>query len=710
MLFCDDCGKLKKKVKRGRDVIHVCAQCDPITIAPGGNRPGRKPASRDTQKPTQFQRADQLSASASEPRAGPARAAQARQAIEEIPVRKGDPPEGAGPYFPFPEMRPGQARFVKDVREALQEQRILVAQAPTGIGKTAGVLAPALEVARETRSRIFFLTPKQSQHKVVVDPLRLAERAAGEDLIVSDMISKQAMCPRPEADMLNGRAFGEWCTNEMANNRCSYYKNDETETIQTFANKIHHVERAVDVAASDHVCPYAALTEVARVANVVVMDYNHFFSDMLENTLERLRLSLDNAILVIDEAHNLPDRILDHLTTVLHPAQVGQASDEARGVGAYAEARFLEKLRDWLDTLESDQEKEMEPDELSFAVESAIHKAFRMGKPDTHDVIDQLKKVGEQVLKKEARSAAMEVAEFLELWPPSARYREKKVLRRYSPDHGGVVHQILDAAVLARPIFDQVRGAVLMSGTMFPMEMYASILGVPKERAQCELYQNPFPQENRRVAIDTSVSSSYRERGPDTYKAIGERIAQVCQATPGNVAVFFPSYSFQDQVLGAMPPVDRIMINEERGLNKTQREGLVHDLRQAGGRALLMGVMGGSLSEGYDFVQDGENLLPSVLVVGIPYAPPTLEVKARQAFFDDAFGNGRGWLYGYLAPATQKVLQAAGRAIRASHHKGFIGLLDHRYTQRQVQGQLPPDMEPVSTQNVADEARAFFSS
>ena len=61
--------------------------------------------------------------------------------------------------FPFPNIRSGQKEFILDVESALKNKKHLLAHAPTGIGKTAAVLAPALEYAIENNKRILFLTP-----------------------------------------------------------------------------------------------------------------------------------------------------------------------------------------------------------------------------------------------------------------------------------------------------------------------------------------------------------------------------------------------------------------------------------------------------------------------------------------------------------------------------------------------------------------------
>src|SRR5688572_26167892 len=67
--------------------------------------------------------------------------------------------------FPYDTIRDGQKRFVRDVTMAVQGGKHLVAQAPTGIGKTAAALAPALRAALHGKKTVLFLTNRQNQHK-----------------------------------------------------------------------------------------------------------------------------------------------------------------------------------------------------------------------------------------------------------------------------------------------------------------------------------------------------------------------------------------------------------------------------------------------------------------------------------------------------------------------------------------------------------------
>jgi len=49
--------------------------------------------------------------------------------------------------FSHETIRPSQEELVKTVTQALKEKKHVLAHAPTGLGKTAAVLCPALEFA-----------------------------------------------------------------------------------------------------------------------------------------------------------------------------------------------------------------------------------------------------------------------------------------------------------------------------------------------------------------------------------------------------------------------------------------------------------------------------------------------------------------------------------------------------------------------------------
>ena len=47
-----------------------------------------------------------------------------------------------------------------------------------------------------------------------------------------------------------------------------------------------------------------------KYADIVVCDYNHVFIEGIrESSLPAMGVDLESSILIVDEAHNLPDRI-----------------------------------------------------------------------------------------------------------------------------------------------------------------------------------------------------------------------------------------------------------------------------------------------------------------------------------------------------------------------------------------------------------------
>src|SRR3989338_6057071 len=97
-------------------------------------------------------------------------------------------------YFPYSKIRDVQTDMISDVHNALKGKKHIIMHAPTGIGKTIAVLAPALNFAMKNNLTIFFLTSRQTQHKIVIDTLMRIRQKFGISFECADMIGKKAMC------------------------------------------------------------------------------------------------------------------------------------------------------------------------------------------------------------------------------------------------------------------------------------------------------------------------------------------------------------------------------------------------------------------------------------------------------------------------------------------------------------------------------------
>ena len=119
----------------------------------------------------------------------------------------------------------------------------------------------------------------------------------------------------------------------------------------------------------------------------------------------------------------------------------------------------------------------------------------------------------------------------------------------------------------------------------------------------------------------------------------------------------------------------------------------------------MLAVMGGSMSEGIDYK---DNLLDSVIVVGMPFAPPSLEQDELIRYYDVKFGPGHGRDYGYTYPAMNRVLQAIGRCIRSETDRAAVILLDKRFGYPNYRRYFPGDIALNTPVDLGASLRDFY--
>jgi DNA excision repair protein ERCC-2 len=650
------------------------------------------------------------------------------------PAATGAKPHPQLGLFPYDEIRDGQKRFTRDVTMAVLGGKHLVAQAPTGIGKTAAALAPALQAALDLKKTVLFLTSRQSQHRIAVETLRMMADKRGVRFRLVDLVSKRDMCLRPEASDMHSGRFADFCAMETRTKSCQYLGEVDDSTLAQVRGGVLHVEELMAVSKKAHLCPHMVALEAAKGAQVIVADYNHLFSDLREQSLERLGLTLAACIVVVDEAHNLPERIRGSHSWRITPYLLDQVEGEARGAKDKAVESDVAALRIALNSMASAaessgraKEDRMAQDARRVAVlavedlPAAFEAARNKGLFGTHrtlaDAIASLQPLVTKVRKDtDTVVHAEELMEALDDW---GRFRAGG-LRYLEWEPGAVTLHIrlLDPSLAARSVFQRVHSAVLMSGTLRPPEMVRDLLGLEPGRTTVRTYPSPFPPEHRLIAVGQGYTTRYTGRGPEMWAKMAATVRDTCQAAKGNVAVFAPSYAILREVRDALDDLGvgggpgaahgKELIVEEPGWLKADRDRVLDTLEGARKRkgGLLLGVLGGSFSEGVDF---RDNLLSAIVVVGLPLAPPDLEVDAGIAYLETRH-PGKGRAYGYTYPAMSKVLQAMGRGIRSSTDKCAVLLLDERFLAPPYRQLLPDEAVVVASADPAFTVSGFLSA
>jgi DNA excision repair protein ERCC-2 len=522
--------------------------------------------------------------------------------------------------FPFPSARRGQADFLLDARNCAAEGKVLVAHAPTGLGKTAVALTASLETTLRDGGRTVFLTPRQSQHRAVIETVKMMPRSIG----TVDLLSRESMCPLgPRSPCLEGK-------------RCHLQADGRiTQCAREILGRAMHAQELVALCLRRGACPYLSAKMASSQADLVVGDVSRVFGNLPD--VIRFRSSSRNQHLVVDEAHNLPARIMDAFSRDLvlepgsdHPLQTVWKEMLSHG------HRIIPcgELRSLLD---------------------------RYGLPEPEDLADADQMVGDWMRLGEA---AVRVA---------------------YPKDGKISLRFLEPDLVVKNIVQECHGAIFMSGTLHPPEVFASRLGLTD--ALCRSYPSPFDPSRRLALAVPDVGTRFRDRCRQTTMEMALRIGELCERIPGNVLVFMPSYVYMSAVHRTLRRLGqrKMLLSESPLMSKADRDGLA-DLLGGGREVLMLCNIRGSFSEGVDLPA---GCLSAVMIAGLPLTPPSLERKEMLARASRNIGDGHD-LETY--EALSRVLQACGRAIRREEDRAAVILLDPRYLERKVQRMIPPDL------------------
>ncbi len=621
--------------------------------------------------------------------------------------------------FPFSRIREEQRRMLEGVVKTLENGGSLLANAPTGIGKTAASLPPALAYAMENGKTVFFLTPKHSHHQIVIETLRKIRDRHGKKIISVDIVGKQWTCLYEGVQDLTSKEFNQFCHAHKRNETCRFHNEVYAGGSKNLSKKTKEVIREIKAKNPMHseeisalcgrygICPYEASILVGRSANVVICDYYHIFHPSVRQAfLSKMGKALEDVILIVDEAHNLPERVRKLMSYTLSEYTINQAIKEAR---VLREENLEEDLESLINVMRSFG-KRLKGDGMFIKKEEFVSRIESSTNLEIEAFTDNLEAFGEAILElpNRYRSYCMNIASFLKEWMDKKNESAHVRLFQTYLSQTGRRHQVslkcLDPAVYTEEIFSSVHASVLMSATLLPLDMYRTILGL--HNAYMEEYHNPFPPENRLVLLTHGITTKYTKRSAHMWGKIAGILSRIINSVPGNVAAFFPSYQILDIVSGMVDVGNKEALMEKREMKKRQRRELYKQLaRLSDGRGgVLFAVQAGSFSEGMDFPG---RMLDCVVVVGLPLEKPTLETEALINYYDFKFG--RGWDYGYIYPAMNRALQAAGRCIRSETDRGVIVLMDDRFNWRNYRKCFPRDMKSIITEKPEMYVKKFFT-
>ncbi len=584
--------------------------------------------------------------------------------------------------FPYPEMRLGQGQIVEAVERALEQREHLLLEAPTGIGKTVAAMLPALRYALEHEKRIFVLTAKTLQQKMATQVLEMlnADRAYHS----LQLRAKAKMCA-------NGEVL---CHEEFCSYARDYYAKLHQSGLvpQLLGDETTLLPDVIfERAREREVCPFEVSLELAGRSQVVVCDYNYAFDPYVSLPDFAGDADLDDTILLIDEIHNLIDRGRGYYSPELSASAAGAAAESLRRGKASIHQRaagLCDRLARLIDSTVGG--------ELDDSAAGARAVEARLPEDDLWSFRAAFDEAFVDYIEHQRETSTFQADDrFVSLYFDFLRFLNGLVVS----DSGAFNHCVEVAGRDSRlrilckdpgrflgKVLNRTHSAIGFSATLSPPEFYRDLLGFDTQRTGVLSVPSPFPPENRRVVIDDSISTLYRERDAN-YGPIAQQLAALAAAVPGNCLALFPSYSFLAEVRDRISAPGRRVLTQARGDSDRERDEILDALRSPlVGDCLLMAVAGGVFAEGVDY--PGE-MLSAVAIVGPCLPALTLDQQLLRAYYEERFE--RGFEYAFVVPGMTRVVQAAGRLIRSSQDIGVIALLDRRFLQTPYRHHLPSD-------------------
>lgn len=619
--------------------------------------------------------------------------------------------------------RPQQLEMAQTIAAAVKGNRVLVAEAGTGTGKTFAYLVPALLSGGKV---IISTGTKTLQDQLFHRDLPAVRNALRVPVTVALLKGRaNYVCHyHLERAQLEGRFFsredGEHVrtiarfakvskTGDKA--QCAEVPEDSTAWLQVTSTRENCLGQECPNAKE---CFVMAARRAAQEADVVVVNHHLFFADVMLRDEGMAELLPACNTVIFDEAHQLPE------TASLffgESVSTGQLLDLARDTRneALASARDFTPLQDATRSLE----KAARDLRLAIPGENARYGYAQMAdNADFHKAVDEVEAQLENFVALAETQAerseglekcwqrATDMSERLQRW---RRVDQPDIIRwvEVFSQSGALNSTPLKVAdIFAKQIEGNAKSWIFTSATLavgknfghYNDELGLSQLEQPPETA---MWGSPFEYGEQAVlyaptGMPDPNSFNYAE-------AVVEAAVPVIRAAQGRAFVLCTS-------LRAMQRI------HEGLLERFTREGLEFPLLMQGqgsrselldrfrrrGNAVL--VASQSFWEGVDVPGDA---LSVVIIDKLPFAPPDDPVlKARVEWMEK---QGRNPFMEYQLPrAVISMKQGAGRLIRTERDRGVLMICDPRMISKPYGRRVWQSLPPMRRSRVQDEVVEFL--
>jgi Rad3-related DNA helicase len=509
-------------------------------------------------------------------------------------------------------------------------------------------------------------------------------RSSGKLFSAVNLASRQYLCLNEKCRGLSAVEALEACLSLKEAGKCPY--KTEIELPDSTLPLVLSISRLKRHGLARGMCPYFLARKAAESCTVIVAPYQYIFN---EHIRRRIKLGLGDKVLIFDEAHNADQIGQDALSDTLSEKTLSNARKELEAVGASTD--LIDSLAAYLGEKVSENPLAKPGVELRADLERIL------GTSDFSSFVDKFSDLGEEIRIQKAERGDFPVCflngvlGFLERVGSGSGESYVAVYRRSFQGFSVLEYRCLDPSLAIKPVVSEALGALIMSGTLSPLELFAETLGL--EEAEKRTYSAIADPENVRTIIDLSVTTKFAERSTDMICRYGETISKLVSKIPNGVLVFFPQRKLMLESLQTwrkMKIMDHMSSRSFLGGKPLFMEGdraienrkIVEEYKKVAKSetgAVLCCVFRGRNAEGSNFPYEEAR---GVFLIGVPYADYSDPVVKTQISYYNTKRKGMGEQW-YLMDAFRAANQAIGRGIRHRDDWCNFILMDSRYETHQ---------------------------
>ncbi|GDY27516.1 ATP-dependent DNA helicase DinG [Agarivorans sp. Toyoura001] len=622
-----------------------------------------------------------------------------------------------------------------------RKQRVLLAEAGTGTGKSLAYLLAAIPLARALNKKVVISTATVALQQQLIDSdIPLVHLAAHGEFqfclakgrqryccahkLVAAISPEVGLTPK-HADLAKRMAValqqGKWDGDRdtwPAQIPWQIWQHVVVDGLSCSVQSARHRS-----------CPFHKARKGLKKADVIVANHSLLLADLHAGSGHILPPAED-CIYILDEAHQFPDiareasanqlglryalkeleniKELDkHLATVLNPSSIAGTSIKLKEACVEL-SRCFNKLKD----IAIDNKAHFEqsghwrfplaktPTAITNLASNYFKEANKLSSCLQHFAGVIQESVADNQLKSSQAEALLSqlsaMQHLSESWVDTLfsyanennqkntafwfSQKEKELLLCSSPiEIGGVLQQLL---------WQDAFSVIAVSATLSALgnfSYYLNQVGLPKLPSE-QLVKLPSPFNYQQVELQ--VPSRLPEPDhPDFARSVADYVL-AAQQNKGGVLVLCNSYRLVDLVAEHLEKHNISNLWVQGKLTNQQLLAKHRDCRKQHQTSTILATIG--FSEGIDL--PGE-LLTDLLIARLPFAVPTEPVMASHAELLES-RNQNPFMLLTLPSASRKLIQSCGRLMRKESDSGRIVLLDSRLSSRRYGSQLLAALPP----------------